>query len=361
MSNVLQAGFYRRRAIDGLQRVTVRQKFSNHTIAFLDYKFDNHRDYLLPPENTPTTIRWGSGPSGVRTTYGYINHYETTAGEQGEALTRMVLVGTSKKMNAVNTSTWQGQSYSAVARDIVTRHRLRSVIHDHPFVLENWATGTRSDFQSLKALADEVGYVLWVDGSTAYFLDPTRVFQDASSMSTPRVKNQVIRKAQVLGGSNIPGEMRSSSRRVQYGLDLRTNEFFTATSGDITHPTEVTTATVNTFSEAQQVADAAERKQREYYVLKATLDGNAALYPGAVVQVESGRVNRDQEGLWLTTEATHEITTTDFETQIVATRGADQFPAMRVRSTVRGASGLMPAVVRDGVTWEAALQEHIHA
>lgn len=344
----------------GLQKITVRQKFANHTLMFLDYKFDNRRDYLLPPENTPVAAQWGSGPTGVRTTYGYVNHFETTSDDHNEVLTRMVVLGTSKTMNSMTPATWQGQSYSAIARDIVAKHRLRSVIHDHPFVLDNWATGSRTDFQSLKALAEEVGYLLWVDGATAYFLDPNRLFRDASSMTTPRIKNQHVRSLQVLGGSNIPGEMRSSSRRVQYGLDRRTNEFFKATSGDPSHPTEVTAATVNTFSEAQQIADAAERKQRDYYVLKATVDGNASLYPGALAKFDSGRVNSDQAGLWLSTEATHELTTTDFSTQIVATRGVDQHPSARVPSTVRGTSGLVPAVVRDGVTWEAALQEHVH-
>jgi hypothetical protein len=227
-------------------------------------------------------------------------------------------------------------------------------------VVETWATGSRTDFQALKAIADETGYRLWVDGSTAYLLDPLELMRNAATMSTPVVRRQDIRHVQVFGGSNIPGEMEPSSRRIQHGLDYRTNEPFSATSGDPTFPSVMSNSTVTTFSEAQEQADAIERKQQEYYTLKALIDGNANLYPGIQVRFESGRVNTDQGGLWLTSEATHEITPNDFSSKIVATRGVDRLPLARVPATVRGASGITRAVVRDGKTWEAAFQEHVY-
>jgi hypothetical protein len=237
---------------------------------------------------------------------------------------------------------------------------LRSIVHDHPYLVENWATGTRSDFQSLKALAEETGYRLWVDGSTLWMIDPQRLLRTASSLTTPLFTRRQVKKIQVLGGSNIPGKISPSQRKVQFGLDYRSNEFFTATSGDPHNPAQVSSNPVTTFSEAQEVADAAERKQQDYYALAATVSGAAKVHPGRLVRFESGTVNTDQSGLWLVNEAVHEITSTTFTTELGATRGRDAHRLMRAPDTVRGASGQMPAIVRDGEVWEAALQEHLH-
>lgn len=355
-----QAAFHKRSSVKGLEAVGIRQKFSNHTVATLDYSIRNKHEYLLPPERTPLALRFGDGPTNVRTFYGYVNHYETVTGDNGQAMTRLVALGTSMTMNAANPDAWQGSTRSHIVREIAAKHRLRSVVHDHPYVLTNWATGPRSDFQALKALAEETGFRLWIDGSTVYFLDPSKLLRTASTMSAPMIRQRDIKKIQVMGGTNIPGMLDKATRRMQFGLDYRTNEFFESTSGDKNLPGQMSAVSAATYSEAQAIADAVDRKQQDSYVLKASVRGAAAIQPGTLIRVESGRVNTDQSGLWLVSEATHELTDSDFTTHIVATRGADQQPLLRAQTTVRGAAGLTQAVVRDGVTWEAALQEHVH-
>ena len=358
-NNVLDVSFQRFGPGRDLRKVTVRQKFGNHTLAFADYKFTDRVDYTLPPENTPVQVRWGVAPLGVRTFYGYVNHYETVRTD--EVYTRVVLLGTSRVMNAATPTTWANTTHSSMARDIAKRYRLRSVVHEHGWVRDNWASGPRSDFRTLKALADEIGYHLWVDGATLYFLDPKKILNSASSLTVPVVSDQSIEALQVLGGSNIPGEMDVTKRKVVYGLDYTTNEFFQATSGDTQYPTEIVSSHVNTFAEAEQVTAAAARREDAYFTAKARIAGDASLRPGGLVGFESGRVNRDQSGIWTVQEAVHEITSTDFYTDIVAVRGANERPLGTVPTTVRGATEQTAAVVRDGSTWEAALQEHVNA
>lgn len=360
MPNVLTAEFHRRRSVAGLQKITVRQKFENHTLVFLDYRITDHKTYLLPDENTPVQAKYGKSPTGVETFYGYVNHYETIVDEAGRALTRMVCLGTSKPMNAMHPNSWLGTTRSSIVRDIARRYRLRSVVHSHPYVQDTWATGARSDFHALVAAANEAGYRLWVDGATVWFLNPALVLRNASSMSTPVITRRMLRSATVLGGSNIPGEMDPTLRRVQYGLDYRTNEPFLATSGDPSLPVQMTSSTVNTFGEAQQIAEAAERRQHEHFIFRATLDGNALLHPGSQFGVESGRVNTDQGGLWLATETQHEVSATEFQTKVVASRGEDRLPLARVPATVRGATGITRAIIRADNKWEAAFQEHLN-
>ncbi len=360
MRNVMAAQFHKRRSLSNLRKITVRQKTGNHTVTFLDYEMLRRNEYLLPPENTPVTIRYGLGANNVDVEYGYVNHYETTVGSDNKTLTRMVVLGTSKPMNGMTSSTWSATSRSAIARDIATRHRMRSVIHDHPYLVENWATGNRTDFQALRALADEAGYDFWVDGATVYFLDPERIVTTASSMSVRAVPPKDVHRIQVLGGSNIPGEIEPSRRQVQYGLDYRTNEFFTATSGDPVDPTKVSGASVNTYSEAQEVADSQTRRQGHYYTLRAEVEGDVKMRPGALSRFNSGRINTDQAGLWVASEAVHEVTSNTYTTELVASRGRDQRPLSRTRTTSRGITSRPRAVVRDGLIWESALQEHVH-
>lgn len=359
-NNVLRAAFYNRKSLQGLVGVSIHQKFGNHTVASLDYRFNSKHEYLLPPENTPVSVWWGSAPANLSTFYGYINHYETVSASGG-ATSRMVLLGTSKSMHAVSPGSWLETTRSNIVRDIATKYRMSSIVSTHPVVMPTWATGTRSDWMVLRDLADEAGYRLWVDGSMVWFIDPLTALRTAASMTTPLIQSKdILGHLQVLGGSHIPGEVEASSRRVQYGLDRRTNEFFEATSGDTAYPTSVVPSTAVTFADAQAGADAAERIQRDQFVLKGTLRGRARIRPGSLIQVESGTVNTDQAGFWLVSAATHEITNSDFTTTIVATRGSSRQPLTRTRATARGTSAHTQAVVRDGVKWEAAIQEHVH-
>lgn len=346
--------------MQGLTRIEIRQQFSKHTLAFVDYKFQNKKQYSLPKEDTPVHIRWGMSPTGVRSFYGYVNHYETGKDNQERALTRIVTLGTSKKMNGVKPDSWQGTTRSNIAKHIAAKHKLRSLTHLHNVVVDHWATGPRTDFQALNSLGDESGYKVWVDGSTVYFIDPTKTLQSASSNTVSYIRNQDMVIHEILGGSNVPGDGRAARRQLQYGLDYRTNEFFQSTSGDPTLPAEVVTDSVNTFADAEAITNAAARKQSDYYVLKATMKiGNAKIHPGSLVNIEPGRVNRDQSGTWLITAATHVITRDDFTTYIVATRGKDGKPLSRIPTPLLGTTEGRPAVVRDGTNWEAELQEHV--
>lgn len=344
----------------GLQRLEIRQKFNNHTLLLLDYDITSKRDYLLPPENTPVEVLYGMGPTNTGYGYGYVNHYETVTGKSGKAMTRMVVLGTSKVMDSVYPTSWTEFTRSGIVREIATRHRLRSVVNNHPAVVENWATGGRSDFQSLKALADEIGYQLWVDGATLWFLDPAQVVRSASSVTTPRIRTRDQRNVKVLGGSNIPGEMKATKRQMLYGIDSSTNEFFEATSGSTLLSTELATTPVDNFLDAQYAADAATRQQQDQAVLKATVAGNAVLAPGVVVNFEGSPASTDQAGLWVANSAEHVIDPVDYTTSITATRGAERLTLDRVPNTIRTASGHARAVVRNGLVWEASLQERVY-
>lgn len=362
MPNVLNASFYKHGPTHGLRRAVVRQKYSAHTLAFLDFDFVKKAQYVMPPENSPVAVQWGRSPLNTSVFYGYVNHYETVSDRNSsKAMTRLVAIGTSRPMNSAIPSNWTGATRSGIAREIGKRHKLRTIIHEHPYVLDSWATGTRSDFVALQDLADEAGYRLWVDGSTLFFLDPERLLLSPQSRDVPRVFNENVHRIKVTGGSNAPRETESARRQVVYGLDYRTNEFFQATGGDPSLPTEVVYSSANTFDQAADITSASERRRADYYYLDGVVEGSARLFPGAVVLFQDSPRYTDQGGLWVVNSALHEISPQAFTTTLEASRGADQRPVAKTATTIRGTQQFAPAVVRDGSNWEATLQEHLNA
>lgn len=362
MANILNAQFLKHGPRAPLRKFTVRQKYGNHTLAWLDYDITEKAQYLMPPEQSPLQVTWGQSPLGVRSYYGYANHYETVAsGEDNSVFTRLWSLGTSRVMNSATPSNWAGMTRSGIARDLAKRHKLRSIVHEHPYPVDNWASGNRSDFQVLKALADESGYRAWVDGSTLYFLDPQRLLTSAQTFDTPSFSREQIRSFKVTGGAGAPRDGSEARRRVVFGLDYTTNEFFEATGGNPQFATEVVNQSVTTYTEADMLASAHERADDEYYTARLTVDGNASVYPGALVRLQGNDVAGDRGGFWIVTEASHEVTEDDFTTKFEATRGVSGSPVILSATTLRGARQVDAATVRDGGTWEALLQEHVYA
>lgn len=356
MGSVMAVSYINTRMPVSPKAVTIRQKYGNHTVALIDYRHIHRAKYVVPVEDTPVKIVHGATPF-ARSTYGYVNHYDTLVTEDRRTVSRVVVVGTSKPMNSVYPSEWADTTRSSVAREIAKRHRLRSVIHQHDEVVPSWSTGVLTDFQALQKLGAETGFSVWVDGATLYFLDPYRVLRSAESQSIPTFHGSQVRRATVIGGAGAPRESGQSKRRVIYGLDYRTNELFSAESGDPLNPTTVSEQRVDTYSEAQSLVAAASRRDSDYYTFKAVLAGDARVTPGTLILV-TGNVTSDQAGIWLVNEAEHTVTQEDYETRVVAVRAANQQPVISTTNTLRHTNETSPATVRDGRLWEATVQEH---
>lgn len=359
MPKILRSAYGRGGPIKALSRFTLRQEFGRHTLALLDYQFTKRADYVLPAENVPVQVQWGESPLGVRTFYGYVNHYETHTDRTG-VYTRMVTLGTSKTFDSAEPRSWSGTTRSSMARDLARKHKLRSVVHEHDHVVEHWTTGSRTDTEVLRAWADESGFLSWVDGSTLYFLDPEKVLSGADRMMIPRITAEAVRSAEIFGGSNVPGYIPPSKRVRFYGLDSNTNELIETAAGDPTAPTSLAGGSITSYSDVAEYVSASFRKESDFYLIKIRVNGDARIMPGGLVNVEPGTVNTDQAGVWFVRSAEHVLTPDEFFTTFTATRGKEHTPLFRTRTTVRDTTISSQAVVRDGQHWEAALQEHVY-
>lgn len=361
MANMLRADFYGWRNVGGLAGATVRQKFGNHTLFFLDYNISQNQRFLLPPENTPFQMVMGSGPLTTSTFYGYVNHHEDNVDPTGKRITRLVGIGTSKVMNTASLTTWQGQSRSGIVREIGARHRFRTVVHGHNEGLEHWSTGTMSDWKAANALADEIGYRLWVDGPTMWLLDPQKTLASASVSTTKTVRRSAQTDANVFRGSNVPGQVAASKRLVHYGVSGTSNGLVAASTGDPDLPVEMLSAPISTYSEAQFAAQAEGRIRGDQAVVDSTIAGDPTLTPGTPIRFAEDEGTSEQSGLWLINYAEHTLTQREFSSRISASRDVDRPLLSRIPDIVRRESAQAKAVVRNGKTWEAEVQEHVHA
>lgn len=361
MANVFSADFLGWRSVADLRGITVMQKFGNHTLFFLDYHMSRNQNLLLPPKDTPFTVRMGSTPLGVRTFYGYVNHLEESVDSSGRAVTRLVGLGTSKVMNSMSMMTREGQSRTGIAQAIATSHRLRSVVHHHPEVLDMWHAGDKTDFQALNDLADAMGYLAWVDGATMWLLDPVRVLATASTLSTKTVGKGQQKESRVFKGSGIPGQVSPDRRIVRYDISPSSPEVLTSTAGDRGQPVEVLSRPSGAFGAADYATEAMLRKRKERVSTEALLEGDATLSPGSPLRFLSDVASPDQIGLWMVNSATHEISASGFTTRVTATRDHDRPLRSNVPDVVRREGTLAEAVARNGRTWEAKVQERIDA
>jgi hypothetical protein len=361
VANLYRAEFYGWKTVSGLLKVTVVQKFGNHTLFHLDYNISNNQRYLLPPENTPVAVRYGSGPLGVRTTYGYVNHLEDRTDEEGKRYTRIVCVGTSKVLNTATMSTWYSTSRSGVVRSIGERYRFRTVVHNHSEVLDMWATGDMTDFRAINEIVSQIGFRLWIDGATLWMLDPQRVLSSASAASTKVINAKNKRSVSVFKGSNVPGLVPASKRTVQFGVNQSSNEIIETRAGDHTLPAQVLTNPVSGYSKAKYATDGAARAMADQTAMSATLSGDATITPGSPLKFNFADSTPDQYGLWLVNEATHVVSNEGFTTSVSVSRDVNRQATSRAPDLVRRESVDARAVVRDGATWEAERQERIDA
>lgn len=361
MARMIQPTYYGYQTSLVPQALEVHQAFGNHTVVVLDYSVNKRSSYVLPPEKTPVSVTWGTTPNGTKTFYGYVNHYVSDSDSSGiKSSVKVVVLGTSKDMNTAQPTTWQGATRSGVAREIAKRHRLRSVIHPHPVVLETWTTGLRTDFQALQELASESGYRVWVDGATLYFLDPDELMLSSQNQSFPEFFGSDIRDAKLLGGSGAPIDEGVATRKVVYGLDYHNNEFFEAANGNENDPVQVLPVTASAYYEADSWLDAAQKQSSAYYNAELILSGNSDIYPGNLILLGNTKTTTDLSGYWVVLTSTHDISQKDYVTRVNAIRGPDQTPNIRTTGTIQGAVQIMDCVIRDGSTWEATYQEHIN-
>lgn len=354
----------------------VRQADANHVLVIVDLIVTATTKPL--PERTPVQMVWGDNPSSAETFYGYVHHHQALSPKPGVAnahsVLRYVMIGTSLPMNQQRTRSWRGVSGSYVARALAKEHGLRAVVHRSPRVYPYLAQNGTSDWALLKQLATDVGFRMWVSGSTLWFVDPDVLLSTPKTINVPRFVMSGAAAGvsdSLLGLEVINGTMVEDggvlANHTAYGYDPRSKRFFKATSGnqDAYLQQVASSAPVENLADAGALLAANSAAGKKWLTAKARVRGLARLRPGSVVVLDGSGVVPDYRGLWLVTGADHRLKAAgqsinganNYVTELALSRDSDVAITFKDTQTVSPSVESTTCRLTDQGLWEASILE----
>jgi hypothetical protein len=248
-------------------------------------------------ELTPVSVRWGYETENQQTFYGYIHHVEPLYVE-GEARMKVVCIGASLPLRSATQRTWRYQSYDTIVRDLAASVYLSADVKPHNVIWPYTAvSGNAWDF--LLSLANQIGYILAVNGTEVRFLSPVEVVVRGMT-AAPALTLNMFRP--IVGLTAEGGDRRRSG----YGIDARSGRFYSSTIGVLGTAAEIATDIVSD-SPGEVKAQLNGMTQSNAFPYKAAAEcrGDAKIVQGSLVYVQN--VGDDYVGQWYVHQVEHEI------------------------------------------------------
>lgn len=366
--------------LDRVHSVEVIGAQGLHEIAILTYGYPRS-DSVVPPEKTQVTITYGRKATGLRTFYGYVNHFEPD-GDRGAGTIRVWCIGTSLPLNSANPYSWTNVSASYVARVIAQRYQLRPVLTRTREIISHWAQGNENDFEMMNRLAARAGVKFWVTGGSLYFLDPTTLLTEAQQ--TPRLvmngrADDTLLKVGGVVGSLAPedtpavnyvyGLKNSSNGTDVFGTLVKASSIRSTLNAGMTlgSNTNVVNMPTTSAAEAQSIVDAATNVG-SWVTVSAYVNPTEAIEIGDVVTLEGSKCPGPLSGVWVVcgTDEKH-VFITDGPTRqgsartcvLTLMRNQQYAHTFASPGLFEGKTPITPAISING-TWQAAQQGEIY-
>lgn len=295
----------------------VMQQEYHHEVATID--LIDTKQSLQWPSGTPVMLSWGEYPLGSCQMYGYVNHWEHDTLTLPRSTTTCVLVGATMPMKNEYMRNWGTVTGSYVAGVIARRYRFFPVIDKSTFLFENLMQSAERDFSFLVRLAKEIGYRFFVQGTTLYFVNSTRVIEQPGQLLpvvTSDFPHASLLSFQPTIGEAVPGG-RELANHTAMGIDPQTGNVIGQTSQLLQYSAFSapmipqldrfhTTRPLTSLAEVRRVVDAAVEVNRNWVTADAVVVGDARLRPGMAISINGSRLDSSLTGLWLVQGATHE-------------------------------------------------------
>lgn len=279
------------------------------------------------PENTPIHLRYGWWEDDSGEFYGYVASSKLMSSEvdprYGYAVQQSVqytLVGASMPMQTRKNRVWRDTSPSAIARQIATEHGLRSVI-DLSSVHFEQRMQASSDWVFLVDVSDQIGYRVFCDNTTLWFVDRETVLA-ARDQSVPEFTSSkkpgfidTIREFEASVGDTDPaGGIRPKYETV--AMNRTSNVLMpavfaqnrTALSGAQVTPIldrQYEDRPAGSYSAAKRLLEA--DTEWLWVASRTVTNGDPRLKPGSVVDLRGAALGPTHLGRWMVRSATHRI------------------------------------------------------
>jgi phage protein D len=278
-------------------------------------------------ENSPVHLRYGWYSDDSGDFHGYVASSRVLTSEKdpryGYAVQIPVvytLTGASMLMQNRRNRTWRSTTASAIARQIAREHNLQARV-DGSDVLFDQRMQSMSDWVFLSDLADQIGYRLYCDGTTLWFVDRETVMP-ASDGSVPMFWHRkapgfidsVREFSAVLGDTDPAGGLRARYQTVA----------FNRTSGNLTPAAYAQPRTTlqgrpvealldRQYSSRASASYTTANRQLEagsdwlWVEARAEVNGDPRLKPGSLVEMRGDGLGESNIGLWMVRSAVHKL------------------------------------------------------
>lgn len=174
--------------------IEIVQEARHHDAAVIRYKsrLVDWRNTLAP--GTPVSVQWKSQTSPKSQFYGYITHVKPLQKHDDYYRFDVYAVGASRVLRATSQDMWRNISAPQLAAKVARNFGLKPVVIDHPMRKPQIAQAGRSYWEMLADLANQIGYAMWVNGTTLYFLPISTMvssgFKEAQILSAMNSSNK---------------------------------------------------------------------------------------------------------------------------------------------------------------------------
>ncbi|NIY68042.1 hypothetical protein SMALB_6120 [Streptomyces malaysiensis] len=328
------------------------------------------------PENTPVHIQYGWWADDSADWYGYVASSRVLASEAdpryGYAVQIPVvytLTGTSMPLQTRRNRTWRDTSPSAIARQIGKEYSLQPRVDVSRIRFAQ--TQAASDWQFLCDVGAQVGYRIFVDGTTLWCVYRETVMPAADGTvpqfwqrKAPGAIDSLREFSAVVGDTDPAGGIRARYQAVAYN---RTSRVLTPASYSQTRTTPLgeqeSAALTRQYAERPAASyTQAGRLLRAasdwlWVEARAVTNGDPRLKPGSLVDLQGNGIGESNLGLWMVRSAVHKITVnhlspqkTAYTTTLVLGRNDARRLDLKVQE---GSVAPAPSVLVNG-QWRAA-------
>lgn len=278
-------------------------------------------------ENEPVYFRWGRSGFESGSFYGYVASARVESMEEDARFPQAVvlrvtytLMGASFPLQSRKNRVWRDTSASAIARQIAQENQLQPFI-ERSSVRFAQRTQASSDWLFLCDIADQVGYRVYTDGTSLWFVSRDTVFpsKDGSvpvfhARKQPGYVDTLRSFEGTLGDTDPSGGVRARYETVAYN---RTSNVMTPVSysqprtnnlGGSVDPLlrqQYGLRPAPSYAEAQRLLDA--DTEWLWNSAKAVVNGDHRLVPGSVCDLLGPGVGDQNQGRWIVRSAVHEL------------------------------------------------------
>lgn len=308
-----------RGAVPFFRGVEVIQRQGAHDIAVIPFEGIIGNLNQSFSTGAPVRLTWGN-KYGQNEFVGYIHHTKQDLQIQ-HPTSSLICVGASYPLMEIRQRAFEEVTADLVVGVLARSQSLGSIVDPHPRVYPTLLQDSVSDWDLLRRLAKETGYVLRMEGTTLQFVARSRMeayyrpraqvyFQNRSAVANLQSLNTIVAFTPLVG-DYFPqtGAANTTKTLTQVdpvtGMSVQMSKTPTGEAASRSFFSTPQSTPTHTVQEAAAALEAATQASKYVYRAKATLRGSALTAPERLVYLKG--VPAPYGGYWTVLSVHHKV------------------------------------------------------